>query len=150
MYLSKYAECCRPASVRNHCCGDVGTDYWPFALSLGRAPGRYDSDFGDFVFWFAQLLAVSMVGEYIAKVFEEVKWRPHFIRATLFAMARFVRLFWPKISTKAAFSGQRKIRGAGMSIYKILEAPIVYKTAQAMLAPGMKQIVTERLRQALA
>jgi SAM-dependent methyltransferase len=36
-----------------------------------------------------------------------------------------------------------------MSIYKILEAPIIYKTAQAMLAPGMKQVVTERLRQVL-
>ena len=36
-----------------------------------------------------------------------------------------------------------------MSVYKILEAPIIYKTAQAMLAPGMKQVVTERLQKVL-
>jgi ubiquinone/menaquinone biosynthesis C-methylase UbiE len=36
-----------------------------------------------------------------------------------------------------------------MTIYQILEMPIIYKTAQAILAPGMKQIVTEQLRQAV-
>jgi dolichol-phosphate mannosyltransferase len=29
------------------------------------------------------LLAISVVGEYIAKIFEEVKYRPHFIRMNI-------------------------------------------------------------------
>lgn len=37
-----------------------------------------------------------------------------------------------------------------MSIYQVLEMPVIYKAAQAVLAPGMKQIVTERLREATA
>ncbi len=36
-----------------------------------------------------------------------------------------------------------------MTIYEILELPIIYKTAQKILAPGMKKIVTEQLRGAV-
>jgi SAM-dependent methyltransferase len=37
-----------------------------------------------------------------------------------------------------------------MNIYRLLEIPLVYRTAQATLAPGMDRLATERLSEAFA
>ena len=41
------------------------------------------------VFGSTTLLAVSLIGEYIAKIFDEVKQRPHFIRNRIIRDGRF-------------------------------------------------------------
>jgi hypothetical protein len=37
-----------------------------------------------------------------------------------------------------------------VTVYDVLGFPLIYKAAQGMLAPGMKQILTDRLRKAVA
>ena len=49
------------------------------------AERRYHSAYRILFFGSLNLFAVSMVGEYLAKVFEEVKRRPHFIRRSIIA-----------------------------------------------------------------
>jgi len=50
-------------------------------------------------------------------------------------------------SSRSAFELSKG--GARLKIYDILTIPLIYRTAQVVLAPGMRRIVTARLRQVL-